>query len=793
MASGSADLEFLGEIGRGSFSIVHKVQRRLDRRICACKEVSLSNFRTDKERSQALSEAQLMRKLSCPHIVGYLDAFIEQECLYIILQWCELGCLNSYLRRTVGALPESSLWRIFLRITFGLEYLHSCRIIHRDLKSQNVFLTGRGVVRIGDLGLAKVTSDPCGHAGTPFLCGTPRYLSPEEASGAVTHYTEKTDLWALGVVLYELCSDGHRGPFDEATTLPALVRSITTAQPPELPADRGSGVLPEICKSLLRKDPVYRLDLEELMAMPSVAEHAEKHGVLGERMDLQAARFPQEGWVCATKATDTEVPCPAVGWGGRVGQAWTPDVPKSHSITLHSTGSFAGHAEVPDGFCSRMWATLNHTGGESAFGPHFHRLSFCEICASEGSQEDGLFTFFRRRHHCRACGRTVCHAHSMRRRSLTCYGHPSPRRVCDLCSLGVARLLIVAAGQKAFAWDSRSPSAELCALGERLCWVGLASCSNSSSSSSSSSNHNSSSHDRHRSYGTSVRGAGKSEALCIMESQPGATLVLHALDNLNDALPCTDISKGRLMASCGPWFAAVRSCRGAAVVRVEELPNGRQLGNCQAEKITALAVQSGRGGFVATGTADGAVRIWRVPGSDSPCQLCSKLLGHKGAVTGLVSGNNGNFVCSSSKDCTVRAWRQRGGSALEFDPEPVFVCEEHRATGVSAVCCDGLLLALVQAPRRGSWEQRAALWDLGACCQRRSVYGRNHNVQCVALRGVVLATGSSHQAGCEVQLWHARTGTALYTIRNPMEISYLMLAEIGDDCGQNSFRQQQLP
>jgi len=266
-----------------------------------------------------------MRKLSCPHIVGYLDAFIEQECLYIILQ-CELGSLSSYLRRTVGALVESPLWRIFLRITFGLEYLHSCRIIHRDLKTQNVFLTGRGMVRIGDLGLAKVTSDPCGHAGTPLLCGTPRYLSPEEASGALSHYTEKTDLWALGVVLYELCSDGHRGPFDEATTLPALVFSIMTAEPPELPADRGSGVLPEICKELLRKDPLHRLDLEELMDKPSVAEHAEKHGVLGERMDLQAVRCAG----CSIKPADSEVPqSPDVARGGRTGKAQTPFFSKS--------------------------------------------------------------------------------------------------------------------------------------------------------------------------------------------------------------------------------------------------------------------------------------------------------------------------------------------------------------------------------------------------------------------------------------------------------------------------------
>lgn len=456
---------------------------------------------------------------------------------------------------------------------------------------------------------------------------------------------------------------------------------------------------------------------------------------------------------------------PDVVSGGRAGKAQS--FPKAHSITLHSTGSFAGQEEVPDGFYSRIWASLlNHTTGESAFGPHFHRLSFCEICAAESSPEDGLFTTFRRRHHCRACGRTVCHAHSMRRRPLPCYGHPSPRRVCDLCSLGVTRLLIVATGLKAFAWDSRSPSAELCALGDRLCWVGFASCSSSSSSSSANS---------------SSSPAGNAEVLCIMESQPGATLELRALDNLNESLPCTDISKGRLMASCGPWFAAVRSHRGAAAVRVQELPSGRQLGNCQAEKITALAVQSGKGGFVATGAADGAVRIWRVPGSDAPCQLCSSLRGHTGAVTGLVSGNNGGLVCSSSKDSTVRVWR-RQGLALAFDPEPMIICNEHRATGLSAVCCDGLLLALVQAPRRGSWEQRAALWDLGALCQRRSVYGRSHNVQCVALRGDVLATGSSHQAGCEVQLWHARTGTALYTIRNPVEISYLMLKEIGDDC-----------
>merc|ERR1712178_657844 len=108
--------------------------------------------------------------------------------------YCDKGDLKTHLK-TAKALPNSSIWRIFLRISLGMQYLHNKRILHRDLKSENIFLNGTEEgVRIGDLGLAKML--PNDMTGASTLVGTPRYLSPEEVRG-LAHYNAKCDVWSL--------------------------------------------------------------------------------------------------------------------------------------------------------------------------------------------------------------------------------------------------------------------------------------------------------------------------------------------------------------------------------------------------------------------------------------------------------------------------------------------------------------------------------------------------------------------------------------------------------------------
>lgn len=279
-----ADFRFLGEIGRGSFGTVDKVRRKQDNKVCVCKKISLDLLKSQKQREQALNEAKIMRQLNCPHIVEYLDAFIEKDSLFLILQYCSGGDLKGALKKA-KVLVDRSIWRYFLRIALGLQYLHAKRILHRDLKSENIFLHGPDEgLRVGDLGLARMLSNT--QSGASTLVGTPRYLSPEEVRG-LAHYNDKCDVWSLGVILYELCSDGHRGPFDQACKLPELMRAILEEAPPALP--QRLDMLKEVCAMTLEKKADQRPSVSQLLAMERVAEASERHGISDEVKALNGA------------------------------------------------------------------------------------------------------------------------------------------------------------------------------------------------------------------------------------------------------------------------------------------------------------------------------------------------------------------------------------------------------------------------------------------------------------------------------------------------------------------------
>ena len=152
-------------------------------------------------REEALNEVQIMSALDHPYIVKYYDYFIENKTLHILMEYCERGDLNKHIKAQAGRpMPEQRIWKFFIQICMGLEYLHSKKVLHRDIKSMNVFLTKDDSVRIGDLGVAKVLSNTSAFART--MVGTPFYLSPELCEERP--YNVKSDVWALGCVLYEL-------------------------------------------------------------------------------------------------------------------------------------------------------------------------------------------------------------------------------------------------------------------------------------------------------------------------------------------------------------------------------------------------------------------------------------------------------------------------------------------------------------------------------------------------------------------------------------------------------------
>ena len=216
------DYEIIEELGSGSYGIVYKVRKKNAKEELVLKQISLIGLQ-EKERQYIETEAKLLSELNSKYIVKYIDSFNLKNKLNIVMEYCNEGDLEKFLeenkkKKKLKHLNEDLIWKLFLQISIGLAYLHSKRILHRDLKTLNIFLTNNLQVKIGDLGVARQLEK--GKFATTFI-GTPYYLSPEICNNK--EYNDKSDVWALGCILYELCTFKH--PFD-AKSQGALILKI---------------------------------------------------------------------------------------------------------------------------------------------------------------------------------------------------------------------------------------------------------------------------------------------------------------------------------------------------------------------------------------------------------------------------------------------------------------------------------------------------------------------------------------------------------------------------------------
>ena len=102
-----------------------------------------------------------MQRLDHPNIIKYLDAFIDEHDLIIVFEWAEAGDLKRQLRKAREKkvrFDERLVWRYFSQICSAIQYMHNMRVMHRDLKPANIFLTAKGQVKVGDLGLSRAVS-----------------------------------------------------------------------------------------------------------------------------------------------------------------------------------------------------------------------------------------------------------------------------------------------------------------------------------------------------------------------------------------------------------------------------------------------------------------------------------------------------------------------------------------------------------------------------------------------------------------------------------------------------------
>ncbi|XP_006891953.1 PREDICTED: serine/threonine-protein kinase 36 isoform X1 [Elephantulus edwardii] len=248
-------------IGEGSFGRVYKGRRKYSAQIVALKFIPKLG-RSEKELRNLQREIEIMRGLRHPNIVHMLDSFETDKEVVVVTDYAE-GELFQILEDD-GKLPEDQVQAIAAQLVSALYYLHSHRILHRDMKPQNILLAKGGGIKLCDFGFARAMS-----TNTMVLTsikGTPLYMSPELVEERP--YDHTADLWSVGCILYELAVGTP--PF-YTTSIFELV-SLILKDPVRWPSTM-SPCFKNFLQGLLTKDPQQRLSWPDLLHHPFIAGH----------------------------------------------------------------------------------------------------------------------------------------------------------------------------------------------------------------------------------------------------------------------------------------------------------------------------------------------------------------------------------------------------------------------------------------------------------------------------------------------------------------------------------------
>lgn len=249
------------EIGKGSYGVVSLMQDKLDNnKYVVVKSIKVKR-KNISELKSAQQEANFLKQLHHPNVIQITDAFQKSPTEFcIVLEYADARDVNHYLKNHPN-LSEERILQIFSQVILGLSYIHSKKIIHRDIKIANIFLFKNGLVKIGDFGISREISE---ESLASTIIGTPYFMAPEILKAEP--YGFPADIWAAGCVLYELMSGNHAftgGSRDE------LFDNIKFNDTPGVPS-RYSQELKDLLNKMLSKDPNFRPTADEIIQVPII-------------------------------------------------------------------------------------------------------------------------------------------------------------------------------------------------------------------------------------------------------------------------------------------------------------------------------------------------------------------------------------------------------------------------------------------------------------------------------------------------------------------------------------------
>jgi serine/threonine protein kinase len=255
--------EILEVLGRGGMGVVYQARQLGLNRVVALKMILAGANASPQDLARLRAEAEAVAQLAHPNIVQIFEIGEQGGCPFLALEYVGGGSLAQHLDGTPVAPKQAA--ELVLALARAVHHAHEKGIVHRDLKPANVLLLADGTPKIADFGLAKRADANYAHTQTGTILGSPSYMAPEQASGASDKVGPPTDVYALGVILYELITG--RPPF-KGTTLLETIEQVREHDPvpprfliPKTPRD-----LEIICLKCLEKSPRRRYESAAVLA-----------------------------------------------------------------------------------------------------------------------------------------------------------------------------------------------------------------------------------------------------------------------------------------------------------------------------------------------------------------------------------------------------------------------------------------------------------------------------------------------------------------------------------------------
>ncbi|KAF2275642.1 serine/threonine-protein kinase 12 [Westerdykella ornata] len=268
-------------LGKGKFGRVYLAKERSSGFVCALKVLHKSELQQGKVEKQVRREIEIQSHLAHPNILRLFGHFHDAKRIFLILEFAGKGELYKHLRRE-QRFPEWKAAQYIAQMAAALKYLHRKHVMHRDIKPENILVGIHGEIKISDFGWS--VHAPNNRRNT--MCGTLDYLPPEmlRGGGKDNFYTEKVDLWSLGVLTYEFLVG--EAPFEDSQVMTQrkIVRGDYTV--PSFVSSEAK----DLIKKLLVLDPEKRISLEEVETHPWIIKHCKGSSRAYERTSGSKAR-----------------------------------------------------------------------------------------------------------------------------------------------------------------------------------------------------------------------------------------------------------------------------------------------------------------------------------------------------------------------------------------------------------------------------------------------------------------------------------------------------------------------